>query len=120
MTNIEIVQHLKDLSGLLENEKKANTQRLTSKVYYAVRKNINTFTKFYIPYEETLFALQKKYPGEEGKVDEDNADYQKELKDLILVENKDIVVHKISLEDMVACKDLTYEEMDALFFMVKE
>lgn len=120
MTNIEMVQNLNALGALLEAEKKANTQRLTPRVYYAVKRNMGVLGTCYQPYIEALSALQKKYKKEDGEVDENNVDYQKELKDLLIVENKDIVIHGIRLADMEACKDLTYAEQEALYFMIAD
>lgn len=121
MKNKEIVQHLIELQNLRKREEKSGISKLSVKVGYIVRKNIDVLERSYKPYADILQDIQKKYDVDGNKVRKGKQkDYEEELKELIEVDNTDICIEKILLKDFEKCKDLTMEDQDVLFFMIEE
>lgn len=113
MKNRDIVRNLNGLAGLQQRN-----NALPIKVCYAVTKNIKILTEAYKPYEEELKKLDKRYD-----VEADNQNMSKkneELKELLEIDNPDIVIHKIRIEDLAGCESITPVDMDALYFMIEE
>lgn len=106
MTNQEIINHINNIGGIMD-------VRLPVKASYALNKNRKAFIKEYDCYFEEFTKLQKAYPvGGEA--------YQKELIDLLSVEN-DIPVHAVPEAILeTATQDLSLEVFQALEFMLEE
>ena len=131
MTNREVVQNLNNLYAMQSREEREEKAKLSIKVGYAVRKNIDILNRVYKPYSESLEEIQKEYLTErkydeagqmefikeKGKTKEN---YEKAVKELMDVENGDVGIHRIRLEDLESCNSLTMADQDALFFMIEE
>lgn len=106
MTNQEIINHINQISEITD-------VRLPAKASYALNKNRKTFIKEYDCYFEEFTKLQEEYP--------DGGDaYQKELIDLLSIEN-DVPVHTVPEAILeTATHDLSLEVFQALEFMLEE
>lgn len=106
MTNQEIVNHINQIGEII-------AVRLPAKASYALNKNRKTFIKEYDCYFEEFTKLQEEYP-------EGGETYQKELIELLSIEN-DVPIHTVPealLE--TATHDLSLEVFQALEFMMEE
>lgn len=106
MTNQEIVNHINQIGEII-------AVRLPAKASYALNKNRKTFVKEYDCYFEEFTKLQEEYP-------EGGETYQKELIELLSIEN-DVPIHTVPealLE--TATHDLSLEVFQALEFMLEE
>ena len=113
MKNREIVRNLNGLAALQQRN-----NALPIKVCFAVTKNIKILTEAYKPYEEELKKLDKKYDAveEEQNLTKKN----EELKELLEIDNPDILIQKIRIEDLAGCESITPVDMDAIYFMIEE
>lgn len=106
MTNQEIINHINQIGEII-------AVRLPAKASYALNKNRKTFVKEYDCYFEEFTKLQEEYP-------EGGETYQKELIELLSIEN-DVPIHTVPealLE--TATHDLSLEVFQALEFMLEE
>lgn len=106
MTNQEIINHINQISEIID-------VRLPAKASYALNKNRKAFIKEYDCYFEEFTKLQEEYP--------DGGDtYQKELIDLLSIEN-DVPIHSVPEAILeTATHDLSLEVFQALEFMLEE
>lgn len=106
MTNQEIINHINQIGEII-------TVHLPAKASYALNKNRKTFIKEYDCYFEEFTKLQEEYP--------DGGDaYQKELIDLLSIEN-DVPIHTVPETILeTATHDLSLEVFQALEFMLEE
>lgn len=106
MTNQEIINHINKIGDIID-------VRLPAKASYALNKNRKTFIKEYDCYFEEFTKLQEEYP--------DGGDtYQKELIDLLSIEN-DVPVHTVPEAILeTATHDLSLEVFQTLEFMLEE
>mgnify|MGYP005762951145 CR=1 FL=1 len=128
MTNREIVQNLNNLYAMQSREEKNGAAKLSVRVGYAVRKNIDMLNRVYRPYSLSLEAIQGKYLTDrkyddsgqmEFREGKEKEGYEIEVKELLDVDNGDISIHKVSLADLESCSNLTMADQDALYFMVE-
>lgn len=106
MTNQEIINRINQIGEIID-------VRLPAKASYALNKNRKTLIKEYDCYFEEFTKLQEEYP--------DGGDtYQKELIDILSIEN-DVPIHTVP-EDILetATHDLSLEVFQALEFMLEE
>ncbi|WP_392889137.1 hypothetical protein [Eubacterium limosum] len=105
MSNQEIINHINQISEII-------AVRLPAKVSYALNKNRKTFIKDYDCYFEEFTKLQEEYP-------EGGDAYQKELIDLLSIEN-DVPIHTVAEAILeTATHDLSLEVFQALEFMLE-
>ncbi|MBS4857169.1 hypothetical protein [Eubacterium callanderi] len=106
MTNQEIINHINQIGEII-------AVRLPAKASYALNKNRKTFIKEYDCYFEEFTKLQEEYP-------EGGDAYQKELIDLLSIEN-DVSIHSVPETILeTATHDLSLEVFQALEFMLEE
>lgn len=116
MKNIEIVNALNNLNTFVEHQRVARRSFLTVKGQFAIKSNNESLMAKYKPYIETFNELKEKYTVD-GKVDEQNADFQTELKDLLDLDVEDIKLRKISEKDFF--DGVIIDDIMLLDFMVE-
>lgn len=106
MTNQDIVNHINQIGKIID-------VCLPAKASYALNKNRKTLIKEYDCYFEEFTKLQEEYP-------EGGDAYQKELVDLLSIENE-VPIHTVPEAILeTATNDLSLEVFQALEFMLEE
>ena len=104
MKNIDIIQMLNALNGLSSVE-------LPVRLAFGIKKNHKKLLSEYQDYEEQLKVLQEKH-------DEKSAEYGKELRELLDIEN-DIEFHKVPESVFDGDFNITLQQLSALDFMIE-
>ncbi len=112
MTNREIILNI---NGLAELQKVGRDFPI--KVSFTIAKNLDKLLKCYEPYEQ---ARQKLFAGYDEMTKEEKEEKDKQLQELLDVDNEDITIQKIKLSDIESCENLSAKEMTALLFMMEE
>lgn len=116
MKNIEIVNAINNLNTFVEHQRVSNQTFLSVKGQFAIKVNNDTLMAKYKPYSDTFNELKEKYT-KDGKVDESNEDFQKELKELLDLEIDDINLRKITENDFF--NGVTIDDIVLLDFMTE-
>jgi uncharacterized protein YwgA len=116
MKNIEIVNAINNLNTFVEHQRATGQTFLTVKGQFAIKVNNDALMAKYKPYSDTFNELKEKYT-KDGKVDESNEDFQKELKELLDLEIDDINLRKITENDFF--NGVTIDDIVLLDFMTE-
>ena len=116
MKNIEIVNAINNLNTFVEHQRASNQTFLSVKGQFAIKVNNDTLMAKYKPYSDTFNELKEKYTVD-GKLDESNEDFQKELKELLDLEIDDINLRKITENDFF--NGVTIDDIVLLDFMTE-
>lgn len=121
MKNRDIVKKLNDFQNLKTREKESGIAKFPVKVGFVIQKNIKILEGAYEPYVTSLKELQERYNIQENTLPEDYpSNFCKDIEELLEIDNEDVNLEVISLKDLERCQNLTLEDQDALFFMIKD
>lgn len=121
MKNRDIVKKLNEFQNLKTREKESGIAKFPVKVGFVIQKNIKILEKAYEPYVTSLKELQERYNIQENTLPEDYpSNFCKDIEELLEIDNEDVNLEVISLKDLERCQNLTLEDQDALFFMIKD
>ena len=120
MTNAQIYALSNKLDSVLNSE----TRYMPAKIAYFIHKNKTKIVEHFNIIEQSRFGIIRHY----GTLDEATSSYNvpnevlakanKELEELLQIE-QDIDISMIKLDDLVDL-DFTFEQMEALSFMIEE
>ena len=120
MTNAQIYALSNKLDSVLNSE----TRYMPAKIAYFIHKNKTKILEHFNIIEQSRFGIIRHY----GTLDEPTGSYNvpsellvkanKELEELLQIE-QDIDISMIKLDDLVEL-DFTFEQMEALSFMIEE
>lgn len=120
MTNAQIYALSNKLDSVLNSE----TRYMPAKIAYFIHKNKTKILEHFNIIEQSRFGIIRHY----GTLDETTGSYNvpnevlakanKELEELLQIE-QDIDISMIKLDDLVDL-DFTFEQMEALSFMIEE
>ena len=120
MTNARIYALSNKLDSVLNSE----TRYMPAKIAYFIHKNKTKILEHFNIIEQSRFGIIRHY----GTLDESTGSYNvpsellvkanKELEELLQIE-QDIDISMIKLDDLVEL-DFTFEQMEALSFMIEE
>lgn len=121
MKNRDIVKKLNEFQNLKTREKESGIAKFPVKVGFVIQKNIKILEGAYEPYVTSLKELQERYNIQENTLPEDYpSNFCKDIEELLEIDNEDVNLEVISLKDLERCQNLTLEDQDALFFMIKD
>ena len=116
MKNIEIVNAINNLNTFAEHQRATGKAFLSVKGQFAIKVNNEALMAKYKPYSDTFNELKEKYTTD-GKVDDSNEDFQRELKELLDIKVDDLNIRKITENDFF--NGVTIDDIVLLDFMVE-
>lgn len=121
MKNRDIVKKLNEFQNLKTREKESGIAKFPVKVGFVIQKNIKILEKAYEPYVTSLKELQERYNIQENTLPEDYpSNFCKDIEELLEIDNEDVNLEVFSLENLERCQNLTLEDQEVLFFMIRE
>lgn len=121
MKNRDIVKKLNEFQNLKTREKESGIAKFPVKVGFVIQKNIKILEEAYEPYVTSLKELQERYNIQENTLPEDYpSNFCKDIEELLEIDNEDVNLEVFSLEDLERCQNLTLEDQEVLFFMIRE
>lgn len=112
MKNSEIIANINGLNTIAETN-----MEFPVRVAYAITKNLRTLMGFYEAYEPERAKIMDNI---EDKSEEEKEIAATKLKELLDIDNEDVVIHKISLADLESCGKLKLDVFDSFSFMLEE
>lgn len=112
MKNREIIGAINGLNEFLSKERV-----LPVKVSYAISKNSKKLMEAYSVYDPERAKIVEGY---EEKSEEEKKETDKKLNELLDIDNEDVVLHKVPLEVLETCENMTFNDFKSIEFMIEE
>lgn len=112
MKNLEIVANINGLNKLAESGK-----QFPVRVNYAISKNLKELMRFYESYEPERKKIMDRF---DDMTESEREKASAQLGELLEIDNPDVSIHKIHVNDLDSCGNMTIEEFKNLEFMIDD